>query len=142
MHRLMTHGLLLLSLVLAGILCGAVWAAEPSPLADPSLGEPAAADPQQEPGPDESGQSDDSAESAGESDADDSQVPPEKEPEAVGERLAAGMVELLQKEVFEGLKKRNIYTKFARFKSYAGGMLNATARSSGSELTGNCRLRW
>ena len=52
------------------------------------------------------------------------------------------MVELLQNEIFEGLKRRNIYAKFARFKSYAGGMLNSTARSTRSELTGNCRLRW
>ncbi|NQU24879.1 MAG: hypothetical protein HQ567_26650, partial [Candidatus Nealsonbacteria bacterium] len=135
-------------LFVATLICGGVAAAESQQPAGPSLGEPAEDQPQEElkldsTDPSTADPSTDESASTEQSPPDeDAEAAPEKEPEAVGERLAAGMVELLQKEIFEGLKKRNIYTKFARFKSYAGGMLNATARSRGSELTGNCRLRW
>ena len=52
------------------------------------------------------------------------------------------MIRLLQQEITSGLARRGVQGDFGRFCSYAGGKLNATARSSGSELTGNCRLRW
>ena len=69
---------------------------------------------------------------------------PEPKPQRVGEWLAPGMIELLQNEIVAGLKRRGIQDNFARFRSYAAARLNATAAGSrtGSELTGNCRLRW
>ncbi len=61
----------------------------------------------------------------------------------VGEPLAPGMIELLQKEIAAGLKRRGIQDKFARFRRYAAGKLNSTAGPrTGSELTGKCRLSW
>ena len=140
---------LLLFLFVATFTYGAVAVAEPQQPSGPSLGQPAAEEAQEEPKPDLTEQPTDDTKSSEGSDSteqsepeDDAQASPQEQPEPVGERLAAGMVELLQNEIFEGLKRRNIYAKFARFKSYAGGMLNSTARSTRSELTGNCRLRW
>jgi hypothetical protein len=52
------------------------------------------------------------------------------------------MIELLQREIAAGLKRRGISANFNRFRRYAAGRLNATARYSGSELKGNCRLSW
>ena len=63
-------------------------------------------------------------------------------PEPVGEPLAPGMIKLLQNEIAAGLKKRRIEDKFARFRRYAASQLASSARRSGSELTGNCRLDW
>lgn len=64
-------------------------------------------------------------------------------PRPVGEPLAPGMVELLQKEIMAGLKGRGIDANFARFRSYAAAKLNSTAGPrTGSELTGKCRLSW
>ena len=69
--------------------------------------------------------------------------PPIEQPQPVGERLAPGIVRLVQNEIAAGLKGRNIESKFVRFRNYAGAKLNATARPrTGSELTGNCRLDW
>ena len=63
--------------------------------------------------------------------------------ESVGEPLAAGMMKLLQEEIVLGIRGRNITDRFARFQSYAAGRVNATAGGyTGSELTGNCRIRW
>jgi hypothetical protein len=65
------------------------------------------------------------------------------QPAPVGEPLAPGMIELLQNEIAAGLKRRGIEASFARFQSYAGSRLDATAGSrTGSELTGKCRLSW
>jgi hypothetical protein len=62
---------------------------------------------------------------------------------AVGEPLAPGMVKLLQDEIITGLRKRGVADSFARFQSYAGSKLNSTSGAyTGSEVTGNCRLRW
>ena len=67
-------------------------------------------------------------------------VPDEK---TVGEPDAPGMMLLLQQEIIAGLKSRHIESNFARFRSYAGYMLNSTAGSRRtSEVTGNCRLSW
>ncbi len=67
---------------------------------------------------------------------------PEQAP-SVGEPLAAGMVKLLQDEIVAGIRQRGITDRFARFQSYAAGRVGATAgKYTGSELTGNCRLRW
>jgi len=65
-----------------------------------------------------------------------------QEPTPVGEPLAPGMVELVQQEIAKGLQRRGIDGKFSRFRAYLGGRLNATAYRSGSEVTGNCRLKW
>jgi len=71
-------------------------------------------------------------------------VTPEPEPpRVVGEPLAPGMIELLQREIVAGLQRRRIEDRFARFRAYAGQCLDRSAgRYTGSELTGNCRLRW
>lgn len=62
---------------------------------------------------------------------------------AVGEPLAPQMVQLLQAEIVAGLKRRGIVESFQRFERYAASRLQATAGPyTGSELTGNCRLRW
>ena len=61
----------------------------------------------------------------------------------VGEPLAAGIVALLEDEMVAGLQKRNITDRFKRFVAYAGNRLDVSAaRYTGSELAGNCRLRW
>ena len=53
------------------------------------------------------------------------------------------MIELLQKEILAGMKRRGIEANFLRFRRYAAGRLDATASPyTGSELKGNCRLRW
>jgi hypothetical protein len=61
----------------------------------------------------------------------------------VGEPLAPALVELLHDEVVASLRRRGIAGDFARFQAYAGAKLNSTAGAyTGSEVTGNCRLRW
>ncbi len=63
---------------------------------------------------------------------------------SVGEPLAAGIVRLMQEEIATGLRNRGADSQFRRFEAYAAQRLDATAasRNTGSELTGNCRLRW
>ncbi len=62
---------------------------------------------------------------------------------AFGEPLAAGMIKLLQDEIVNGFKRRGNSERFMRFQSYAIGKLNSSAgRYTGSELAGNCRLKW
>ena len=63
--------------------------------------------------------------------------------ETVGEPLAPGMIKLIQDEIVAGFKNRHITDRFARFQGYAIGKVNSSAgRYTGSELAGNCRLRW
>ncbi len=63
--------------------------------------------------------------------------------DSVGDPLAAGMMKLLQEEIVAGIRGRGITDRYARFQSYAAGRVSATAGSfTGSELTGNCRIRW
>ena len=60
-----------------------------------------------------------------------------------GEPLAPGLVELLHDEVVASLRRRGIENDFARFQAYASATLDSTAGAyTGSEVTGNCRLRW
>lgn len=67
----------------------------------------------------------------------------EEKTDAVGEPLAPGMIKLIQDEIQTGIKRRGITDRFSRFQSYAIGKVNSSAgRYTGSELTGNCRLRW
>ncbi len=67
----------------------------------------------------------------------------EPDKDVVGEPLAPSIVKLLQDEIRAGIRGRGISDRFARFQSYASMKLNSTAsRFTGSELTGNCRLRW
>ncbi len=130
-----------------------------------------ATQPEQATQPDDAAQADDSTQSAKspnqETKSDASELEkkpdatePEKKPEAaqpekksdaaepekaetVGELLAPGMIKLLQDEILAGLKRRGVTQQVARFQNYAAGRLNATAgKYTGSELTGNCRLRW
>ena len=66
----------------------------------------------------------------------------EEKVEPIGHRLAAGIVELLNQEIQDGLSRRHATAAFSRLRSYAGYKLDVTARGSHSEITGNCRLRW
>ncbi|MGW8257553.1 MAG: hypothetical protein ACWGMZ_08720 [Thermoguttaceae bacterium] len=66
-----------------------------------------------------------------------------EKPSLYGDPLAAGKLDLLEQEITAGLKKRQTIHNFARFRSYAAMKLNSSSgRYTGSELTGNCRLRW
>jgi hypothetical protein len=61
----------------------------------------------------------------------------------VGEPLAPGMIKLVQEEIVSAIKRRGITDRFARFQNYAISKVNSSAgRYTGSELTGNCRLKW
>ncbi len=72
-----------------------------------------------------------------------SKAPPKPMPPQVGEPLASGIVALLDDEIVAGLQKRNITDRFRRFVAYAGNRLDVSAAPyTGSELAGNCRLRW
>jgi hypothetical protein len=52
-------------------------------------------------------------------------------------------MELMVKEVVDGINGRGIASDFLRFRSYLNGRLNASAGARyGAELTGNCRLSW
>ena len=62
---------------------------------------------------------------------------------SAGEPLAPRLIELLNMEVVASLRRRGIQNDFARFQAYAAATLNSTAGAyTGSEVTGNCRLRW
>ncbi len=69
-----------------------------------------------------------------------------KEPraeETVGEPFAAGMMQLLHDEIVNGLVQRGNMHRFADFQSEAIRQVTSSAgRYTGSELAGNCRLRW
>ena len=61
----------------------------------------------------------------------------------VGQPLAPGMMELLRNEMVTQLRSRGVADHFARFQDYARQKLSSSASAyTGSELTGNCRLRW
>jgi hypothetical protein len=61
----------------------------------------------------------------------------------VGEPFAAGMMQLLRDEVVSGLSRRGNSHRFAAFQSESIRQMNTSAgRYTGSELAGNCRLRW
>ena len=63
--------------------------------------------------------------------------------DTVGEPLAAGMMQLLRNEIVNGLSQRGNAHRFADFQSEAIRQVNTSAgRYTGSELAGNCRLRW
>ncbi|NQT36830.1 MAG: hypothetical protein HQ581_05040, partial [Planctomycetes bacterium] len=72
-------------------------------------------------------------------------VPEPIDPETpqMGHPSAPGLMTLLHNEMATGMKKRKIEGKFTQFRRYTAGKLNATAGPrTGSELTGNCRLKW
>ena len=63
--------------------------------------------------------------------------------EPVGCPLAPGMIVLLEDEIKEGLKRREIEARFAQFAAYAASILDSSAGDrSWSEMAGNCRLSW
>jgi hypothetical protein len=65
------------------------------------------------------------------------------QPEPVGCPLAAGMIALLENEIRDGLKQRDIESRFAQFTAYAASILDSSAGDrSWSEMAGNCRLSW
>ncbi|MCL4193906.1 MAG: hypothetical protein KJZ87_19360, partial [Thermoguttaceae bacterium] len=62
---------------------------------------------------------------------------------AVGNIYAPSLTTLVEKEIREALRGRNIEQQFARFQAYAARKLDTTARAfTGSDVTGNCRLKW
>jgi hypothetical protein len=61
----------------------------------------------------------------------------------VGAPDAAAKVDMAVQEMINGIKARSIQSEFMRFRSYLGYKLDTTsARFTGNEVTGNCRLRW
>ena len=73
----------------------------------------------------------------------DGETVDKKAADTVGEPLAPGMMKLLQNEIVAGIKRRGATDRFARFQRYAIGKVNTSAgKYTGSELAGNCRLRW
>jgi hypothetical protein len=67
----------------------------------------------------------------------------DKDESTVGEPMAPGMMVLLHDEIVAGLRARGAQGQFAQFQSYLGAKINSSAgRYTGSELTGNCRLKW
>ena len=68
---------------------------------------------------------------------------PETGEPSVGERLAPGMIEILQEEIRNSIRQRGIADNFRRFQNYTGYKLDSSAAAyTGSELAGNCRLSW
>ena len=69
--------------------------------------------------------------------------PKNRAEETVGEPFAPGMMQLLHDEIVNGLSRRGNTHRFADFQSEAIRQVNSSAgRYTGSELAGNCRLRW
>ena len=69
-------------------------------------------------------------------------TPPAESLPLLGQPLASGMMKLLEQEIRDGLAKRQT-NNFDRFLRYSAGRLDASAGAyTGSELAGNCRLRW
>jgi len=61
----------------------------------------------------------------------------------VGDPVSEDKLNDLVNEMVEGWKKRNRTTQFQTFRSYAASRMAATtARQTGIELAGNCRLDW
>jgi hypothetical protein len=61
----------------------------------------------------------------------------------VGDPLAPGKMLLLEQEIASGIRQRGVEYEFLRFCDYFRGRLTATDGAyTGSELTGNCRLKW
>lgn len=61
----------------------------------------------------------------------------------VGHRYAPGLMSLLEQEILSALDQRGLRGNMASWYRYAASRLNATAGPyTGSEITGNCRLRW
>lgn len=65
------------------------------------------------------------------------------EPSSVGNPLAPSLVELMEREIQAGFKTRGIDSRWRQFCTYAAMKMDSTAGAyTGSEVTGNCRLRW
>ena len=118
----------------AAMFCTAAQAQDSAATADPVLQEPATTM--------DEGATDGSEQTDAPDIADPPEPTPEQVPQVIGEPMSPGMMQLLQTEMASGLMKRGISSNFSRFRGYAGGRLDATARSSGSELNGDCRLQW
>lgn len=65
------------------------------------------------------------------------------EPSSFGNPLAPSLVELMQQEIRTGFKQRRIESRWLQFCAYAAMKMDSTSGPfTGSEVTGNCRLRW
>ncbi len=64
-------------------------------------------------------------------------------PSTLGNPLAPSLVELMEAEIRAGFKTRAIEGRWRQFCAYAAMKMDSTAGAfTGSEVTGNCRLRW
>ncbi len=62
---------------------------------------------------------------------------------SLGNPLAPSLVELMVQEIQAGFKTRGIEGRWRQFCAYAAMKMDSTAGAyTGSEVTGNCRLRW
>lgn len=70
--------------------------------------------------------------------------PEEAKPdEGLGDPLAPALVTSMVQEIRSGFRIRGVEDDFARFCGYNANKLNSTAGPyTGSEITGNCRLKW
>ncbi|MCR4414496.1 MAG: hypothetical protein NUV77_18915 [Thermoguttaceae bacterium] len=61
----------------------------------------------------------------------------------MGHKLAGSLVALMEDEIKSGFKTRSIDRAWQQFCSYAAMKMDTTSGAfTGSEVTGNCRLRW
>lgn len=61
----------------------------------------------------------------------------------IGDPLAAGKVALMLQEIAAAIGSRQLESEFARWGSYMANRVDTSAgKNTGSELTGNCRLKW
>jgi hypothetical protein len=117
--------------------------------ADSAAKENAAAKPVIPPAAQSADKDSEKSEAPGEAEADSDQKKPEKPVKKIdfdsllGDPLTPGKLKLLNEEIRAGIAKRQIGDTWARWQSYAAGKVNSTAgKYTGSELTGNCRLKW
>lgn len=61
----------------------------------------------------------------------------------VGDPLAPGKITLLLQEIVAGIRSRQIDSEFARWRGYMANRMDiSVGQYTGSELTGQCRLKW
>ena len=64
-------------------------------------------------------------------------------PAAIGDPLAAGKVALMVQEIATAIRLRQLESEFSRWSSYMASRVDVSAgKNTGSELAGNCRLKW
>ena len=70
-------------------------------------------------------------------------TPAETNDKIVGQPQAAGMVEIMLRDIVNSVRERGVSDNLARFQRYTGYKLDSSSAAyTGSELAGNCRLSW